>query len=75
MFSAHLISIFLQKKKEKKKKKDKKKEKHRTSLSGMESQSTAGDTEDTADNSTPTSIPKLMLKLNSPRPTTPDTKL
>lgn len=44
-------------------------------MSGLDSQST-GDTEDTADNaSTASSIPKLMLKLNSPRPNTPDTKM
>jgi hypothetical protein len=56
----------LQKKKEKKKKKEKRKEKH-----ALDSQST-GDT-DTGDNmSTTSSVPKLMLKLNSPRPNTPD---
>jgi hypothetical protein len=44
-------------------------------MSGLDSQST-GDTEDTADNASTasSSIPKLMLKLNSPRPNTPDTK-
>ncbi|CAH1707853.1 unnamed protein product [Chironomus riparius] len=61
------------KKKEKKKKKDKHKdkEKHRASMSTLDSQS--NDTEDTADNNSTSSVPKLMLKLNSPRPNTPDT--
>lgn len=69
-----MIPTFLcsQKKKEKKKKKEKRKEKHRASMSTLDSQST-GDT-DTGDNmSTTSSVPKLMLKLNSPRPNTPDT--
>lgn len=65
------IDIILQKKKEKKKKKEKRKEKHRASMSTLDSQST-GDTEDTADNMSNASVPKLMLKLNSPRPNTPD---
>lgn len=69
---ARNISQFSQKKKEKKKKKEKRKEKHRASMSTLDSQST-GDT-DTGDNmSTTSSVPKLMLKLNSPRPNTPDT--
>lgn len=54
-------------------KKEKHKEKTRASMSTLDSQST-GDTEDTMDNmSTTSSVPKLMLKLNSPRPSTPDT--
>lgn len=68
------FSLHLQKKKEKKKKKEKRKEKNRASMSTLDSQST-GDTEDTCDNmsTTSSSVPKLMLKLNSPRPNTPDT--
>ena len=43
-------------------------------MSTLDSQST-GDNTDTGDNmSTTSSVPKLMLKLNSPRPNTPDTQ-
>lgn len=68
-----MSNFVQQKKKEKKKKKEKHKEKHRASMSTLDSQS--NDTEDTADNNSTSSVPKLMLKLNSPRPNTPDTGL